>query len=147
MKQTMKLKEIAITRRARKGAAHKITADGAYWHAVDIIINHRGGDGIGQSRARIRDHYRVRHYRNGSLRAYCETESWHQNYGNSSSQVRCDETLDCETVEDLIAAIKRVPLDLERSDAGNHTVYYEEILAKALPELPVALPAPDEANS
>lgn len=143
----MNVQEIAISRKSRKGPAHKITAYGAYWLAVDVMIDQRGGDGVGQNGAHIKDYYRVRHYRDGSVRAYCESESWHQNSGNSTNRVRCDQTLQCETIEDLIAAIKRVSLDREYSDCGNYDVYFDGRLKDAFPELPASLPSPDDDPS
>lgn len=138
----MNLQDIAISKKSRKGPAHKITSDGAYWLAIDIKIDANGGDGIGQSAASSKDYFRVRHYRDGSIRAYCERESWHQNSGDSTNRVRCDAALACETIEDLIRTIKGVPMDREYSDCGHSDVYYD--ISGELPELPSSLPSPDD---
>jgi hypothetical protein len=144
-KEKVKIKEIAISRKARKGAAHQITKDGAYWLGINVKIDQRGGDGIGQNAANIDDYFRVRHYRDGSVRAYCESESWHQNHGWKVNRVRCDQSLEAETLEDLITCIKRVPLDRETPfPDDNFNVYFEKQLAEALPELPASAPAPDD---
>ena len=139
----MKVKDIAVARKRRKGAPRQITKDGAYWIVIEAQIDHRGGDGIGQSASNIYDYYRVRHYRDGSVRAYCESESWHQNSGHGTERTRCDNTLECETIEDLITLIKRVPLNRE-FPTDFYSVYWDKRLEQALPELPVALAAPDE---
>lgn len=137
------VKEIAQKLKCRKGEAHKITPDGAYWLAVDINIDRTGGDGIGQSSASVTHNYTVRHYRDGSLRAYVEHDAWHQNgsySGSGMSRTRCDETLECETLEDLVAALCRVAKNADRG----FEVYWLDKLLEALPGLVESLPAPDE---
>jgi len=140
----MNVKEIAAGKRARKGPAYKITRDGAYWLAVDVQIDRRGGDGVGQDAPRITDRFRVRHYRDDTLRAYCETEKWHESDGVSCNWVACDRALECDTIEGLIRVIISTPYDANRDEWGYYNVYDPNRLASALPELALSLPSPDE---
>lgn len=139
------LKEIAIDRKARKGESSAITADGAYWLPVNILVSNGGGDGIGCNSPDIDQFLQVRHYRGGEVRCYITRETWHQNHGTHTTRTRADDVLNCETVEDIISTCKRHKFsgDYEDdpvliTDAG------EERLAKELPEMTVSLPAPDE---
>ena len=142
------IKDIAIARRSRKGEAHQITADGAYWLAIDVNFRSYGGDGIGQSASDKTDRYRVRHYRSGEVRAYCETYMWHQNDGDSVTRTRCDATLNAATVEDLIAMIQKVAIC--RDYEGAITTYTvgewgkDNLTNDLQDEMPIALPAPDD---
>jgi hypothetical protein len=141
------LGQLAISRKARKGPAAKITKDGAYWIAVEAKVDAGGGDGIGNSGAHRRDYFVVRHYRSGELRAYLESRFWHQNSGNRVVRSRCDQVLNCGTIEDILVELQKVTI---ADDYGNDWTItdtpYTSYLAKALPELPVHIPAPDEVD-
>jgi len=144
----MTLREIAVSRKARKGQAAGITADGAYWLPVKIAIYIGGGDGIGQSRPVIEDSLIVRHYRNGELRAYAARESWHHDRGGSSwSRMRRDTLLDCSTVEEIIQILVSIPLESGEYESGRFEVTPEgkQRLIDDLTELPEAQPGPDES--
>ena len=141
----MTLKQAVEERKIRKGTAEEITRTGAYW-AVDLPIWSYGGDGIGQSGATVSDYIQVRHYRDGRMAAGIVRTIWHQNSGTDIEDVPADALLDCETVEDVIRVASGYEFPGWGGPGENVWVsdYYRERLPEALPELPAALPSPDE---
>jgi hypothetical protein len=141
------LKQICIERKVRKGESAAVTADGAYWLAVDTIINSGGGDGIGQSAADVSYGLKIRHYRSGEIRAYLTRHTWHQNDGNHTDKTRADDLLDCTTIEELRAAIARHEISSDYCEPRPCSVsahHLEHNLIPDLPEMVLQVAAPDE---
>lgn len=140
------LKDIAIERKSRKGAARATTPDGAYWLPIRVKLMAAGGDGIGQSAASHQYYLTVRHYRSGDVRAYVEDEGYHQNNGSWTVRTRCSEVLDATNHEELLIALKKSHFDPD--DGEPYRVRVSELgearLEKEIPELPDSPPAPDE---
>jgi len=146
---TTTLADLISSAKCRTGKAHAITDKGAYWLAAEpIVIKSYGGDGIGQSRADMRNHLELRHYRDGKRRVVIVTTTWHQNYGRDTIT---QETSLCssETVEDVVISLKNTTIgdsDYDGSDIAFSDYNYDNLAASlmsfGLPEYPI--PSPDE---
>ena len=137
----MDVSEIAIRRRSRKGPSHQITADGAYWLAINVHIDVRWSTLYGDVYAS--DYYRVRHYRDGRVESYCET--WCGMLGGVISSTRCDKTLKCKTREELESAISRVRVNPTWCGDEDYRVGITGSLSEGIPELP-CLKSPDDID-
>ncbi len=152
----MTVADAAIAKKGRKGPARGITEKGAYWVVVDAKIDQRGGENVGQNSSNLEDYFRVRHFRDGTLWAYCETESWHQNEGRHEVRVQCDNALEAETIEDLIVAIQKTWIAAPNTweEDAHYAVWMSGAsrlgmpqLVEQLPGLPLSLPSPDEGDA
>ena len=148
------ISEIIIDSKCRKGGADGTTVDGAFWVCpaspiignlgLKTLIRSFGGDGVGQSRADLRNYLELRHYRGGKVQAVVLCNSWHQNYGNSHTVVAADSVLAATTTEELEVALMVLN--------GEDNNYYSESMRSNLDELaetiglPESLPAPDEVD-
>lgn len=144
IKNMKTLKELVIETKCRTGSADGTTKRGAFWRAVDpILIRSYGGDGIGQSSAKIDHFLHLRHYRSGEVSAVVCVHGWHQNYGPSNNWVPVSAILDCTTLEDVIVALKAAKGEEGLSLYSN---WGEGNLRKSLLGLGLieSLPAPDD---
>jgi len=150
------LSDIIIDSKCRKGGADGITEHGAYWlcpqskiagnRGVKTLIRSWGDNGIGQACADLRNYMELRHYRGGKVSAVVVALSWHQNSGDSQTEMEIDSVLTTTSVEELQSAL----LSLEDENYG--PVYgknFSEKLA-ALAELiglPACAPSPDDVTT
>ena len=111
----MKLRDIALATGPGARPSLSSVPDGACFLAVDAEIMKTGGSGVGENPPAIYDYYRVRIYRDGSLTAHCVRITRHERYGEHGSSTRCDQTLDCETLNELVAAIGHVRVPRTRN--------------------------------
>lgn len=154
------LAQLIEAQKCRKGKADGTTRKGAYWLvkaddlgekvSLEITIRSWGGDGIGQSRADLRNYLQFRHFRNGNACAMVRRHSWHQNDGHRDTYTMIPALMDCTTVEQAIVALKGVktdPCDHYHSSPEN---VYSDNFEKDLTGWLVALgmtemePAPDD---
>jgi len=137
------LSDLIVAAKCRKGAAAGTTKKGAYWLAVEPIkIRCFGGDGIGQSSADCTNYLELRHFRDGAVSIVIHYNSWHQNHGMSDTYQSHIGLPMCETVEDVIVALKSANDD----GVSAYSDRMEENLTEALVAfgLPESAPAPDE---
>ena len=102
------LKELVIARKCRKGNPCATTKQGAFWLACEgIKIRSFGGTGIGNSSPLRKNYLQLRHFRDGSVRAAVNFQSYHKNTGMEN--VYCNVDIDsCSTVEDVIVRLKGI---------------------------------------
>lgn len=133
------LKDIIINARCRKGPAHNITFDGAYWSPfAHIVLRRTGGDGIGRNAHDVEFRLEFRHYRSGVVKAVVHEYSWHQNTGTSHRYHFVD-ICDLETGEDVVRVLMSFDKKfLSSSDAQSIIGRLEELGLKPCD------PSPDE---
>lgn len=140
------LKEAVEQSKCRKGKSAGTTKRGAYWLAADaILLRHCGGDGIGTSAPTINWYLELRHYRGGEVRPTLNRHAWHQNgswSGGGDDYYGAPELCDCNTVEEVIVALK----DKHPNDETCYSDRYEDDLTSILTGLgmEVAAKSPDE---
>jgi len=137
------LQDLIIAAKCRKGAAAGTTKKGAYWLACEPIkIRCFGGDGIGQSSPDLTNSLKLRHFRDGDVQTTVEFSSWHQNYGGrSASYVGVPEIAVCETIEEVIVALKSCGTEVSAYSDKMEDNLIEKLTALGLP---ASAPAPDE---
>jgi hypothetical protein len=145
------LKELIQATNCRTGKPHGTTRHGAYWLAHEpILLQQGGGDGLGQNAPSTRSELLLRYYRDGNVQASIFWEATHQNgaHGGAARQYsNADYLLECDTVEEVIVALKRNQLEIEVWDVACYSDRCESKVTDALVKLgmPLAAPSPDEA--
>lgn len=139
----MNIKELVIAQKCRKGPAAGTTKRGAFWLAIEpIIIRCHGGDGVGNNSADVRNYLELRHYRSGEVRVIIHLVSWHQNSGTDHHYWDVtDATVNCETIEDLIVALKGQGNDYGHAYSDH---FAEKLNVLESLGLPKSAPSPDE---
>jgi len=150
------LSDIIIDSKCRKGGADGITEHGAYWlcpqskiagnRGVKTLIRSYGDNGIGNSAADLRHYLELRHYRGGKVSAVVVALSWHQNSGDSQTEIEINSVLSCTSAEELESAL------LALEDENDEPVYVKYCSEKltALAEsigLPARAPSPDDVTT
>lgn len=136
------LNELIEAKKCRKGKAHGITSDGAYWLAMEPVkIRSYGGDGIGNNGVSWDHHLQIRHYRSGAVEAVVHTSGWHQNSGKSN-EYHAVSIGECETVEQVIVKLKSMKCD----GAAAYSDRFQSELTSALVSIGMIepLPSPDD---
>ncbi len=139
------IKELVESKKCRTGKAAGTTKRGAYWIAVGpVLLRDYGGDGIGNNSPDMKNYLYLRHYRSEEVQATVCCESWHQNTGDREQWESFPELLDCETVEDVIVALK----SWRFFDSPVYSDVFESNVTEAMTDLglPLAAPSPDEVT-
>lgn len=143
MKTTTTLQDLIIAAKCRKGKAHAITAQGAYWLALpSIVIRRYGGDGIGQDSADCTNTLELRHHRDGTVRCRVITSSWHQNHGGNKESHHV-EINSQDTAEEVVVMLKNYSFHGRQPCSD----YYQPELIAALVSLGLPeyeIPSPDD---
>lgn len=139
------LQTLILSAKCRKGAAAGTTKKGACWLACEpITIRRSGGDGIGNSGPDCTTYLQLRHFRDGSIAATVNYNSWHQNHGMSNSYQAAPEVLAAQSIEEVIAALKGTGYDGQPAISNYFADDGDTFAALSALGLPQALPSPDD---
>lgn len=144
------LAQLVVGQRCRKGKAAGVTKSGSYWMAAQSDafdwIGGYGGDGIGNNGPAVKTFLELRHYRDGTVRAFVRRESWHQNTGDRIEYVNASRILPCTTIEDVEAALLGLT---DSHEMPVYETYHRSSLLKVLSVfgMPESATAPDEVTN